>query len=168
MTVPVSPCGCLFLILISPMILGNGWMSGGRVKIISVNPREWGGGGEQKPVSSLLVRPPSTHICRAPAGTQALLGAEDPPPESQPWLRGWVCLAPEGAPLIPQEKRALALTLKDPEPRSSPALVCGSGALPSTVGAFISSSRRLASLPWAATLKAPCGTGVHHPLGRGY
>lgn len=85
-------CGCLFLILVSPMILGNGWMSVGRVKIISVNTREWGGRAEQKPVSSPLVHPPSTHICRAPAGTQALLGSEDPrlltPPESQPWLRG--------------------------------------------------------------------------------
>ena len=69
-------CGCFFLILISPMILGNGWMSGERVKIISINTREWGGGGEQKPLSSPLLNAPTTHICRGPTGTQALLGAE--------------------------------------------------------------------------------------------
>lgn len=51
-------------------------MSGERVKIISINTREWGGGGEQRPLSSPLVNPPTTHICRGPAGTQALLGAE--------------------------------------------------------------------------------------------
>ena len=51
-------------------------MSGERVKIISINTREWGGGGEQRPLSSPLVNPPTTHICRGPAGTQALLGTE--------------------------------------------------------------------------------------------
>lgn len=63
------------------------------------------------------------------------------PPESQPWLREQdLSLASEGAPLIPQEEWALALKLKDPEPRSNPPVVCGSGALPSALGAFISSS----------------------------
>ena len=85
-------CGCPFLILISPMILGNGWMSGGRVKIISVNTREWGGGGEQKPVSSPLVRSSQhTHLqssSRDPGAARRRGSTAAHAPESQPWLRG--------------------------------------------------------------------------------